>query len=249
MAGGILCVLIPTLTSGGSPLWACIMILSTIPMALSSVYKEIALGETELDPIYLTGWIAVFQLGFSLILCVPSSYASEPPVPANELPANIWAGLMCYFGYNTKTCAADVTDDATCHADQCMPQAPMFVTIYLFFNQLYNLLIILILKYGSANLLFMALTLMVPLGNVAFTLPFVPDHKPLKVTDIIGLVIICGGLFLYRFAQGLYQQFKERREGPIETENKYFGIDNKEGLERARQKLLLTEEDEETQTI
>lgn len=249
VAGGILCVLVPTLTAGGSPLWACIMILSTIPMALSSVYKEIALGETELDPIYLNGWIAVFQLMFSLILCVPSSYASEPPVPADELPANLYAGLKCYFGYNSKTCDAGIDDDATCHADKCMPQAPLFVTIYLFFNQLYNLLIILILKYGSANLLFMALTLMVPLGNVAFTLPFVPDHKPLKVTDIIGLIIICFGLFLYRFAYGLYEQYKERRSGPMPVDNKYFGSDNKDGLERARQKLLLNDEDEETQTI
>ena len=73
----------------------------------------------------------------------------------------------------------------------------------------------------------------------------VPDHKPLKVTDIIGLVIICGGLFLYRFAYDLYKQYKERREGPIETENKYFGIDNKEGIERARQKLLLNEDDDD----
>jgi hypothetical protein len=69
----------------------------------------------------------------------------------------------------------------------------MFVNIYLFFNIVYNFLIILILKYGSANLLFMALTLMVPLGNIAFTFDFVPQHQTLKPTDIVGLVIICLG--------------------------------------------------------
>ena len=43
-------------------LWALVMIFSCVPMTLSSVYKEKALGETELDPIYLNGWIAVFQV-------------------------------------------------------------------------------------------------------------------------------------------------------------------------------------------
>jgi hypothetical protein len=51
VAGGILIVLAPTLTGGGSIIWCIMLILSTVPMALSSVYKEIALGETELDPV------------------------------------------------------------------------------------------------------------------------------------------------------------------------------------------------------
>lgn len=55
-------------------------------------------------------------------------------------------------------------------------------------------------RYGSSNLLFMALTIMVPLGNFAFTLPFVPGNAPLHATDIIGLVIIMTGLVCYRFA-------------------------------------------------
>ena len=66
-------------------------------------------------------------------------------------------------------------------------------------NFLYNLLILLILKYGSANLLWLALTLMVPLGNVAFTLDFMPQSQTLHATDIVGLVVICTGLGIYRF--------------------------------------------------
>lgn len=51
VAGGILIVLVPSLTGGGSVVWSIVLILSTVPMALSSVYKEIALGETELDAV------------------------------------------------------------------------------------------------------------------------------------------------------------------------------------------------------
>ena len=45
-------------------IWAAVMVLSCIPMTLSSIYKEKALGDTELDPVFLNGWIAVFQFIF-----------------------------------------------------------------------------------------------------------------------------------------------------------------------------------------
>ncbi len=199
VALGIATVLIPSMSGGGSAGWAIVMIFSTVPMALSSVYKEIALGETELDPIFLNGWIAVFQFMFSCLICIPAAYTSEPPISISELPKNLYDGLLCFGGVNSVTCAAG-TDDGECVPDDCYSRAPVLVSVYLVFNQIYNLLIILIIKYGSSNLLFMALTVMVPLGNFAFTLPFVPGHAPLKPTDVIGLLIICGGLVCYRFA-------------------------------------------------
>ena len=58
----------------------------------------------------------------------------------------------------------------------------------------------------------MALTIMVPLGNITFTLPFVPEHSALAVTDIIGLVVIMGGLICYRFAHEIYMKWKQERE-------------------------------------
>ena len=51
VAGGIMIVLAPTLNGGGSIIWAIVLILSTVPMTLSSVYKEIALGDTDLDAV------------------------------------------------------------------------------------------------------------------------------------------------------------------------------------------------------
>lgn len=205
VVGGIMTVLAPTLTGQGSILWACMMIASTIPMALSSVYKERALGETELDPIYLNGWIALFQFAFCLAFAAPAAYASSPPVTIDQLPRNLYEGMLCYVGINSQTCAPGSSPD--CQPDDCA-RAPVFVNTYLLFNQCYNLLIILIIKYGSANLLYLALTLMVPLGNCAFTLDFVPGHKPLQSTDILGLVIICVGLLCYRFASNILRYLR-----------------------------------------
>ena len=211
VAGGILVVLAPTLTGDGDVLWTIIMIASTIPMTLSSVYKEIALGETELDPMYLNGWIAVFQFLFSFPLMIPAALASSPPVAIPDLPQNLWNGARCFMGYDSLHSCDDDGDD--CQEDDCYPQAPMFVSLYLMFNFAYNLLILLILKYGSANILWLSFTLMVPLGNVAFTLKFIPEHAPLRITDIIGLVVICVGLCIYRFAQEMWAKYKNDKYG------------------------------------
>lgn len=39
VAAGIIVVLAPTITGGGNIIWALVMMLSCIPMTLSSVYK------------------------------------------------------------------------------------------------------------------------------------------------------------------------------------------------------------------
>ena len=54
-------------------------------------------------------------------------------------------------------------------------------------------------RFGSANVLFMASTVMVPIGNLAFALPFMPGSTPLKDSDVAGLMVILLGLVTYRF--------------------------------------------------
>jgi len=199
VVAGLIVVLIPQFqnTSGGKLVlvWALVMILSCIPMTLSSVYKEKALGEEEIDVVYLNGWVAVFQFILTLLVAVPAAYASN--LTPRELPQNVLDGAKCYIGINSIKQSYTVNGQVV-QKDAC-GTAPYFVSIYMGFNLLYNVFIILILKHGSSNVLWLALTIMVPLGNVAFSLKFVPEHKALKFTDIIGLVLIMLGLVIYRF--------------------------------------------------
>jgi hypothetical protein len=111
----------------------------------------------------------------------------------------MWGGMKCYAGFNTLP-----TDN--CHS------APLFVTLYLFFNIGYNILIIMMLKYGGANLLWLAMTFMVPLGNFAFALPFMPGRVDLHATDYIGLVVILGGLVVYRFVGFFLEWYTNRKK-------------------------------------
>ncbi|CAM9687417.1 unnamed protein product [Ectocarpus sp. 4 AP-2014] len=209
---GIIVTLIPTFfghPAGGEDvdasmqiIWSGVQVLSCIPMCLSSVYKEKALGDDDMDVIYLNGWVAVFQFLASLLFAVPSAYAMGLPVA--ELPQNTYEGYLCFMGENSHFTDMANLAATTGMSDMVPPDncetAPFFVTLYLCFNLVYNIVLIVILKYGSANVLFLASTVMVPIGNVAFSLKFVPHHQDLHWSDTMGLLFILSGLVVYRFS-------------------------------------------------
>lgn len=99
-------------------------------MCLSSVYKEKALGDTEIDAIYMNYWVAVYQFLVSFPLLIPMGYASSPVVKITDLPTNLWNGMRCYAGYNSIT-VADPSSGA--QVDNCT-MGPVFVNIYILFN-------------------------------------------------------------------------------------------------------------------
>jgi hypothetical protein len=168
-------------------------------MTLSSIYKEMVLSgpsnAVDIDPIFLNGWVAFYQFLFSFPLAFPAGMTSNPPITPSELPSNIYDGIKCYLGDGTIT--------GGCHPDDQCHLAPLYVNLFLLFNVGFNILIVYILKFGSANVLFMAGTVMVPVGNIAFALPFMPGSAPLHDSDIAGLIVILTGLVTYRFGSSL----------------------------------------------
>lgn len=206
---GIIEVLIPTFMSTAPPAvgetsqlpWILLLIFACIPMCLSSVYKEKALGEVDIDVIYLNGWVAIFQTIAAIPLCFPSAYVTG--LAMDQIWPNLTGGFLCWFGINSVT---EATNDLI--VDDCS-MAPFYVNTYLFFNVFFNILIIVILKHGSANIMWMASTVIVPLSNVVFSLNFMPNHTTLHLTDWIGLIIIMTGLVIFRFypaIQSVYLQ-------------------------------------------
>jgi len=201
VVGGLLVVLIPLFldpsgsssssheSSGTVLIWCAVLVFSCVPMTLSSVYKEKNLNDVEIDVVYLNGWVAIYQFITCAALAVPAGYASG--LTPSEIPKNFADGAKCYIGLNTITTGNN--------PDNCELVGPLFVTLYLCFNVAYNILIIMILKYGSSNILWLAMTLMVPLGSVFFTIPVPYLSQKLRPTDIVGLFVILGGLIIYRF--------------------------------------------------
>lgn len=81
-------------------------------------------------------WVAVFQFFICIPLAVPAALAGNPAVSPMELPRNLWDGWLCYLGYDS------VVDGE--HPDDCWPDAPLYVTLYLVVNIAYNILITLV---------------------------------------------------------------------------------------------------------
>ena len=131
---------------GGDVLWIFLLVVSCVPMCLSSVYKEIALGEMEIDVVFLNGWVAVFQFLMAVPLTLPSSAIVGMPMSA--IIPNMLSGLDCYMGRNTIT-AENQHEYGGFPVDNCA-DAQFYTNAYIFFNVLYNVLMILVLKYGSS---------------------------------------------------------------------------------------------------
>lgn len=264
---GIVVVLIPTLLASSPPasspsasadgamaggaqedenqlLWIFILIVSCVPMCLSSVYKEKALGEMDIDVVYLNGWVAIYQFLIALPLCIPSSQVINMPVAA-ILP-NLWGGMLCWMGINSIT-AQTVQYGSIVPLDDCST-APLYVSTYLLFNIVFNILIVVILKHGSANIMWMASTVIVPLSNLAFSMDFMPGHKALNSFDIAGLFVIMLGLVLYRFSDKILtvwarwtggevpDEEEEERSALVRTkaesrQTKYVGLNQIEGIQ------------------
>lgn len=72
-------------------------------MCLSSVYKEKALGDDDMDVIYLNGWVAVYQFLASLLFAVPSAYAMGLPVSVRSKERWCYGGVydVCRLGVST----------------------------------------------------------------------------------------------------------------------------------------------------
>jgi len=176
---------------GASIVWSMAVILSCIPMTLSSLYKEITVSKVEVDPLYMNGWTAFFQLFPSLVMAVVAAPLFSPPVEPHELPRHFLNAWDCYYHGRG-------TVDHGCYLDIQCGKAFWLWNLNFALIVLYTVFSVLLLKYGSASLLYLALTITVPLGNLAFCLPFMPGYAPMHLTDILGLVVIVLGLGLYR---------------------------------------------------
>lgn len=178
--------------------WSFVMIASTLPSALSTIYKEIAFREaTETNPITLMAWSSLFQLLFSFLATAPSALLASPSIQPHRLPGNLWDGFQCNLGVDSVATG--------CHPDElCSTHAALFFNLCLLSNVVYTLSIFLVIQHGSTTLLFVALTLVVPLAHLSFALPMMPTTAAIMhASDIVGLLIIVIGFVLYHLPAGV----------------------------------------------
>jgi drug/metabolite transporter (DMT)-like permease len=213
--GGVAFVLVPKSLSSDSSgeennfLFNMIFLMSNLPTAMSSVYKQIAFNQ-DLDVNFLQAWVALWQVVFGFALAPVNSlkFLGSAYVPIDEIPNAMWNGMKCLAGINTivTNCGSS---DFPC--DDCVGSwIPL--TEYLAFNMLYNVAIVLVIKYAGANLLYFIMTLRLPLVQIVFSIRFINDPPDsFKWYSIVGLLFIISGLIAYRYSST--RKAKEADEG------------------------------------
>ncbi len=119
-----------------------------------SVYKEKALGDVDIDPVYLNGWVAVYQFLFSIPLLIPSAIAS------NVCVLCVPRGFPC-VRHVTCSCVGG----ASCVGALCVSASACVVG-------------------GGAHFVPVAVRRCVRRSFVRLTLSFPPCHPPLTARSI-----------------------------------------------------------------
>ncbi len=130
------------------------------------------------------------SLSLSLFPCVVFFCA----VYRNQLWSAFVNGFRCLMGTNIIVpphCSMSPSTFGEVPCDQC-PEAWVPVTLYIVFNALFNVFTVLLIKYGSSTLMFVIMTLRLPLLQVAFSI---------KVSRWTFFEYFC--VKLYRFAMNL----------------------------------------------
>eukprot|EP01137_Pigoraptor_chileana_P008059 Opistho-2@54385 len=226
---GLLVSVWPAVTGGngaGPALWDMIFFTNTIPTALSSVYKEIAFRSVEdMDVWYLNGYVAVYQFIFGLPYAPLAAVMTDLKI--SDIPSNLWDGARCLFtgenfivpSYLNATaliltnsscltmdpnCAGSNTCCDSCDGSYSAVSGVSALTgmiLYMCANIAYNIVLVLVIKHGSAALMYVASTVVLPLGAASFTIKaFLGQHATsFTVYDGCGLGVVLLGLVIYRF--------------------------------------------------
>lgn len=223
----------PAVTTGsgsaGPILWDLIFFTATIPTALSGVYKEIGFRSVDdMDVWYLNGWVCVFQFLFGLLYAPVAAVMSIPPIPMDQIIPQIWQGFQCFLlgtNFITRANGFDCSEDVTCGlpgqlgcCDSCDGSLPgvssisalVSLCIYMLANIGYNVLLVLVIKHGSAALMYITSTIVLPLGTICFTFRFLlGEHaQTFDWYNGSGLAVVMFGLFVYRFVDVFVAKIK-----------------------------------------
>lgn len=184
------------------PFFNLFFLISVVPMALSSCFKEVAFRGVagDLDVNVLQFWVTVFQTGVT-ILTMPiytMSILGPQQVPYSEMVLQFSLGGRCLF-LKENTVVDNCGSDGQKACDTC-EDALSPVIIYFTFNVLYNIFTMLVIKHGSATLSFLISTLRMPLASVAFSSTVIMGADAVQPTrsDLISVVVIICGLSTYR---------------------------------------------------
>jgi hypothetical protein len=165
-------------------LWygSLLIFIAVIPGSMSNVYKEESFKEYNLDVFYLSTYVSVWQAIMSF-LCIPLfSLSYFGGIPISEMPRNLADGWKCFTGEHLPGYACETSS----------PSSAGLVVMFVFANFLYNVVLLMMVKHGSALSLVIACAMALPLTNIVFTQSWVmgSDVESFSIYNMVRLT--CG---------------------------------------------------------
>jgi len=174
-------------------LWYGLFLLSTVPMAVSSCYKQKVLKGVNLDVMYAVWWSGNFQVVWGILLFwvnwIPlPEQKVQLPSETFQLIADTWSCLQGNVPH---------PGDEACAADGA-PGIKWFI-IYLFFNLSFNICYLWLTKRMSAVWAQIATALCLCLTNIFSQFPFlVGDAAQLMtLSQWLGTIMAAVALWIY----------------------------------------------------
>ena len=165
-----------------------------------------------MDIWYFNGWVAFPQFVFGFLFFPLAATMIDTQVA--DIPKNLWEGLQCFLagtnfitrdtGFdcdNTERCGGYPAKICCDSCDGSIPQVSALpaltaTSLYMTCNIAYNMFLVLVIKHGSAALMYATAAVVLPLGAIAFTFqPFMGFHaQDFDVYNGVGLFIVLMGM-------------------------------------------------------
>jgi drug/metabolite transporter (DMT)-like permease len=174
---------------GGMSVTVAIVVyfLSVLPSAFSNIYKEQQMKVHNMNEVHTSTFVSFYQLWIGFLFLPLLALPSLGGLTVDQMTSQMSDGFTCFLGTNPN----DPDDDCS--------HSAYILLFYILLNFVYNVLLLVITKRGSAVLLVVSQALSLPLTNIAFTMkPLMgSDVEPLTITDLVGIILVCIGFLAY----------------------------------------------------
>lgn len=167
-------------------LFAC----STIPMAMSTCYKEGNFAEQDIDVWYLTQWVSAVQFSISFLLlpllCIPH-FGTNGGTALSDLPGQFHGGWLCTW---------QLTED-------CKDKPTLWLLLgYSTINILYTTLGLYLVKMANALVNGLSCAILLPCTTILFFTPVAGNTQEMLTPEsgftVFGLAIALYGLGMFQ---------------------------------------------------
>ncbi|KAF0695381.1 Aste57867_13815 [Aphanomyces stellatus] len=173
--------------------WIAFYVVGLLPAAGSNVYKEIGLKDVDLDIWYANAWISTYQIlwGVLTMWTIQIPAFSDPPVSFSEFPNYVAQAHNCFLGNAVEFNGATIA---------CNNGVFLTFLWYIFFNCVYNQIMLYVFKEGSSVMFVVSSAVCLPLTDVLYMVPFLAGPKASQtftIYDGFALFVLIMGMMVY----------------------------------------------------